>query len=132
MRKIKAILCAVLSACILACPLTISAVPAGAADINSLEDKLDELNRKESEYQKTLDKTQSDINKKEKYSEALVGKIEVLTKKITVSNQSIDKLNEEIGVKQDAIERQQEYRGSAGRALRAFEGYLQGRQRERP
>ena len=105
MRKIKAILCSLLSLCIIAVPLASSFAVLGAEDISSLESQLEELTKKSNEYQKTLDKTQSDINEKEKYSNALVGKIEVLGKKITVANQSIDKLNKDINQKQDEIDK---------------------------
>ncbi len=104
MRKVKAIICALLSVCIFACPFAASVAVTGAEDINSLESQLEQLNKDSAKYQKTLDDTQTDINEKEKYSDALVGKIETLGKKITVTNQAISKLNTDIGEKQKLID----------------------------
>ncbi len=105
MRKIKVILCSLLSLCILACPLASSFAVSGAEDINSLENQLDELTKQSEKYQKTLDDTQNDINEKEAYSEALVGKIDVLSKKINATNTSINKLNNTIADKQKQIDK---------------------------
>lgn len=103
MRKVKGIICALLSVCILACPLAASVTVSGAEDVGSLESQLEQLNKDSAKYQKTLNDTQSDINDKEKYNNALVGKIETLSKKITVTNQAISKLNTDIGKKQKEI-----------------------------
>lgn len=105
MRKVKGIICALLSVCILACPLAASVTVSGAEDVGSLESQLEQLNKDSAKYQKTLNDTQSDINDKEKYNNALVGKIETLSKKITVTNQAISKLNTDIGKKQKEINR---------------------------
>lgn len=105
MKKIKMILCALLSACIVACPFAASTAVSGAEDIDSLESQLEQLNKQSAEYEKTMNDTQSDINEKEEYNEALVGKIEVLGKKITVANQSISKLNADISTKQTQIDK---------------------------
>lgn len=105
MKRIKAILCSLLTACIIACPVASSFAVSGADDIDSLESQLEQLNKQSQEYEKKLKDTQSDINEKEEYNEALVGKIEVLGKKITVANQSISKLNASIGEKQKEIDK---------------------------
>lgn len=105
MRKIKAVLCSLLSVCILACPLAASFAVSGAEDISSLEDQLDALTKQSEKYQKTLDDTQNDISEKEAYSDALVGKIDVLSQKINATNTSINKLNNEIAEKTKQIDK---------------------------
>ena len=105
MRKFKTILCSLLSLCIIACPLASSITVSGAEDIDTLENKLDKLTKQSQEYQKTLDDTKNDISEKEAYSEALVGKIDVLSQKINATNQSINKLNTGIAQKKEQIDR---------------------------
>lgn len=105
MRKIKTVLCSLLSISILACPLVSSFAVSGAEDINTLESQLEKLTKQSQEYQKTLDETENDINEKEAYSEALVGKIDVLSQKINATNTSISKLNTSIADKQKEIDK---------------------------
>ena len=105
MRKIKTVLCSLLSISILACPLVSSFAVSGAEDIDTLESQLDKLTKQSQEYQKTLDQTENDINEKEAYSEALVGKIDVLGQKINATNTSINKLNTSIAEKQKQIDK---------------------------
>ena len=105
MRKFKTILCSLLSLCIIACPLASSITVSGAEDIDTLENKLDKLTKQSQEYQKTLDDTKNDISEKEAYSEALVGKIDVLSQKINATNQSINKLNTGIAQKKEQIDK---------------------------
>lgn len=77
---------------------------AGADDIDSLESQLEELERQNEEYQAILDQTNQDIADKEEYSEALVGKIEVLDEKIALAHEKIEELNSNIAEKEADIE----------------------------
>ena len=62
MNRLKRILCALLSVCIISMPVALSAVSAGAESIDSMQQQRQELEQKNQEYQDILDKTQSDIN----------------------------------------------------------------------
>ena len=66
-----------------------SLVSVNATDINSLEQQLYDLEQKNKKYQEILEKTQSDIREKEKYSKALVNKIKVLDDKIEISRKKL-------------------------------------------
>lgn len=101
MNRLKRILCAVLSACILSMPLAFSVT--ATEDISSLEQQLQELEEKNSEYQAILDQTKADIEEKEEYKNALVSKIEVLDDKIALTRESIAELNSSIEQKQAEI-----------------------------
>ena len=81
-----------------------SLVSVNATDINSLEQQLYDLEQKNKKYQEILEKTQSDIREKEKYSKALVNKIKVLDDKIEISRKKIDELNSNIKEKQAEID----------------------------
>lgn len=102
--KLKRILCAVLSVCMLSLPIAASVLGAGAEDIGSLEQQLQELENKNSEYQKILDQAESDIKDKEEYNEALVNKIKTLDEKIILTRESIQQLNDSIETKQKEID----------------------------
>ena len=102
MNRFKRILCAVLSVCMLSMPVAFSVT--ATEDISSLEQQLQELEQKNSEYQAILDKTQADIEEKEEYKNALVSKIEVLDDKIELTRSSIAELNSSIDQKQAEIE----------------------------
>ncbi len=102
--KIKRILCAILSVCIISIPFTASIFGAGAESISSLEQQLQELDQKNQEYQKVLDQAQSDINDQEKYNDALVSKIQNLDEKIAITRESIQNLNDSISQKQSEID----------------------------
>lgn len=104
MNRIKRVLCALLSICIISMPIVFSVTSIGAENIDSLQQQLQELEEKNNEYQEILDKTQSDIKEKEAYSEALVSKIEVLDDKIAITRESIAALNESISQKQADID----------------------------
>lgn len=105
MNKLKAILCAALSVCIISVPLTSAVVfNAGAEDIKTLQDKINELDAKSNEYQAILDETESDITEKEAYSEALVSKISTLNEKVILTREAISDLNDDINAKQDEID----------------------------
>ena len=104
MNRLKRILCALLSVCIISMPVALSATSAGAESIDSLQQQLQELEQENEEYQAILDKTQEDIDEKEKYNEALVSKIEVLDDKIALTRESISDLNDSIEEKQKDID----------------------------
>lgn len=108
MNRLKRILCALLSVCIISMPAALSATSVGAESIDSLQQQLQELEQKNEEYQDILDKTQSDIDEKEKYNEALVSKIEVLDDKIALTRESISDLNDSIEAKQKDIDQANE------------------------
>ncbi|MCI2113594.1 MAG: peptidoglycan DD-metalloendopeptidase family protein [Ruminococcus sp.] len=108
MNRIKRILCALLSVCLISMPAALSATSVGAESIDSLQQQLQELEQKNQEYQDVLDKTQSDIDEKEKYNEALVSKIEVLDDKIALTRESISDLNNSIEEKQKDIDQANE------------------------
>ena len=108
MNRLKRILCALLSVCIISMPAALSAASVGAESIDSLQQQLQELEQKNEEYQDILDKTQSDIDEKEKYNEALVSKIEVLDDKIALTRESISDLNDSIEAKQKDIDQANE------------------------
>lgn len=108
MNRLKRILCALLSVCIISMPIALSATSAGAESIDALQQQLQELEQKNQEYQAILDETQSDIDEKEKYNEALVSKIEVLDDKIAITRESVSDLNDSISEKQKDIDKANE------------------------
>ena len=105
MNKIKAIICALLTLCILSVPLASSVVFEAGAEEESLQDQIDALNKKSKEYQDTIDKTAKDISSKEKYGEALTGKISTLSDKIALTKKSISKIDSDISKKQGEIDK---------------------------
>ena len=96
MKKIKAIICAVLSACVIAVPLVSSMSFNVKAEEKTVQERLEELEAKSAEYQAILDDTASDINDKEAYSTALVNKISVLNEKVILTKESIEEINKSI------------------------------------
>ena len=105
MNKLKAIICAALSVCILAVPLASSVVTSAAAeDVQSLQNRIDELNAKSKEYQAILDSTETDINEKQAYGDALVGKISTLNEKVILTREAIADLNTDIEDKKAKID----------------------------
>lgn len=103
MNRLKRILCVLLSMCIISMPVAFSMTVSGTDSVSSLEQQLKDLDEKNKEYQDILDKTQSNIDEKEKYNSALVSKINVLDDKIKLSHEKIDSLNTEIKDKQAEI-----------------------------
>ena len=119
-RKFKAVLCAILSVCV----LTFSAYPVFAEeqaaqeasteqtqattidpnDIDALESRRQELQAQSDKYQQILEKTKENIADQEEYVKALVSKVQVLDDKIELSHQSINELNGKIQDKQAAID----------------------------
>ena len=106
MKKIKAILCAMLAVCLMAVPLSSAVVfdAGGVEDVQSLQDQIKALDEKSAEYQAILDATQTDINEKEQYGEALISKIQVLNDKVILTRQSIEEMNQGIKDKQAQID----------------------------
>lgn len=107
MHKLKAILCALLSACLMAVPFASSMVSAGAEE-QTVEQKIAELDKQSAAYQAVLDQTGSDISKKEEYGETLLNQISVMNEKIILTRESIEKLNTSIKGKQGEIDKQNE------------------------
>lgn len=105
MNRIKRILCALLSVCLISMPFALSVTSTGAESIDSLQQQLKELEEQNQQYQAELEKAQSDIKEKEKYNETLVSKIEVLNKKITLTRESINSLNKDIDAKRAEIDK---------------------------
>lgn len=103
--KIKAILCAVLSFCIITIPIVTTYTVSAEEDISSLEQQLQELEEKNKEYQALLEENQAEIEKKEEYIDALVKRIEVLDDKIEFTHKSISKLNDDIEQKKADIKK---------------------------
>ena len=119
-RKFKAVLCAILSVCV----LTFSVYPVFAAeqesteavteetqattidpnDIDALENRRQELQAQSDKYQQILEKTKENIADQEEYVNALVSYLQVLDDKIELSHQSINELNGKIQDKQTAID----------------------------
>lgn len=104
MTKVKKIISALLCVCVIAAPVTAGVASAGAESVESLRQRLDELDEKNKEYQKVLDSAQGDIAEKEEYNNALVSKIENLDEKISVTRESISGLNEKIADSQAKIQ----------------------------
>ena len=105
MKRIKIIICAVLSLCVLAAPLVPSVSFSVKAEEKTVQERLEELEAKSAEYQAVLDQTESDISEKEAYSTALTNKISVLNEKVILTKESIEEINKSIGSKQAEIEK---------------------------
>ena len=104
MKRLKMILCAMLSVCILSVPVFGSVVSVSAADVDSLRAQLIELKEKESEYKAILSQSENEIADQKEYNDALVEKISVLGEKINLTRESIAKLNESIAENQKKID----------------------------
>lgn len=105
MKKSKRIVSALLGISMISVPFA-SVIPVSAEEsVSSLKQQLEELENQNQEYQDILNQTQKDINEKEEYNQALVGKIEVLSNKIGVTHMSIDELNADIDNKQKEIDK---------------------------
>lgn len=116
-KRFKAVLCAVLSVCVLAFSASpvfaeeqASSVAATEAttidpnDIDALEERQQELQAQSDKYQQILEKTKENIAEQEEYVNALVNKVQVLDDKIELSHQSINELNTKIQEKQKSID----------------------------
>lgn len=104
MTKLKKIISAFLSVCVIAVPIAAGIASAGAESVESLQQRLENLESKNKEYQKVLDSAQNDISEKEEYNDALVSKIENLDEKISVTRESISELNDKITESQTKID----------------------------
>ena len=92
MKKMRNIVCAALSVCMLAVPLSSSFIfNVGAENVDELQAKMEELDRESEKYQAELDEYEEDISKQEAYSEALLNKINVLNQKITLTKDAINR-----------------------------------------
>lgn len=90
----------------LSIPIIHYSIPVSAeSTASSLQQQLEELEKKNKEYQKILEKTKSDIKEKEEYTEALVNKIDILDNKIAVIHQTIVELNNNINEKQTELDK---------------------------
>lgn len=105
MKRIKAIVCAALSVCVVAVPLFSSVAFNAGAEEKTIQEKIAELDAKSEEYQAVLDQAENDISEKEAYSEALVSKISVLNEKVILTKESIEKINANIKTKQLEIDK---------------------------
>lgn len=104
MTKGKKIISAFLSVCIVAVPVATGIISANAESVESLQQRIEELDNKNKEYQQILDSAQDDIAEKEEYNDALVSKIENLDEKISVTRQSIETYNARITESQGKID----------------------------
>ena len=104
MKRLKMIICAMLSVCIVSVPVFGSVVSASAEDVDSLRSQLIELKEKESEYKSILSQSENEIADQKEYNDALVEKIKVLGEKINLTRESIAKLNESIAENQKKID----------------------------
>lgn len=105
MAKIKNALCIALTACMISLPFAVPMTVSGTEDVSSLEEQLKDLEKQNKEYEAILEQTQSDINEKKEYKEALVKKVEVLDDKIMLTRQKIDELNASISEKQAEVDK---------------------------
>lgn len=71
---------------------------------DAYKNKIAALQEKEAEYQAELEDTNNKIKDKKKYSESLVGQIDVLNQQITEAQNEISKLNSSIAEKQESID----------------------------
>lgn len=83
--------------------MSAAVVCASAEDIDSLESQLQSLKDESKKYQDILNNTKEDISEKEQYSEALVGKINVLGEQISLSHERISQLDSSISELQTKI-----------------------------
>ncbi len=98
----KKILSAILVAIMLLAPMSMIMTSADTTADN-YKKQINELQEKEKKYQEQLNKTQSDIESKEAYSETLVNQIGVLSQEISTYHKHISELNSSIAEKQAVI-----------------------------
>ena len=104
MKRLKMIICAMLSVCIVSVPAFGSVVSVSDEDVDSLRAQLIELKEKESEYKSILSQSENEIADQKEYNDALVQKISVLGEKINLTRESIAQLNESIAENQKKID----------------------------
>lgn len=71
----------------------VGCIHAGAENVESLQERIDNLGKKSEEYQNILNETETDISEKEAYGEALVNKINVINEKVILTRQAISSLS---------------------------------------
>ena len=103
MKRMKMILCALLSVFLISVPVAGSVMSASAEDVDSLRSRLTELKKQENEYKDILNKSDTEIADQQKYNDALVSKIKTLTEKINLTREQISQLNDSIAENQKAI-----------------------------
>lgn len=98
-KKIISVLLVLIMACM---PFV---MPVASADTKADEykKKISELKQKEKQYQQQLNSTKSKIKDKKKYSDSLVGQIDVLSTEIGTYHEQISKLEADIAEKQKKI-----------------------------
>ena len=104
MTKFKKLLSVLLCVCIIAVPVASGIISAGAESNSDLQKKIEDLEAKNQEYQKTLESAQNDISEKENYNATLASKIENLDEKIEVTRKAIDEANAKISDSQKKID----------------------------
>lgn len=104
MTKFKKLLSVLLCVCIIAVPVASGIISAGAESNADLQKKIEDLEAKNQEYQKTLESAQNDISEKENYNATLTSKIENLDEKIEVTREAIDEANAKIADSQKRID----------------------------
>ena len=104
MTKFKKLLSVLLCVCIIAVPVASGIISAGAESNADLQKKIEDLEAKNQEYQKTLESAQNDISEKENYNATLTSKIENLDEKIEVTREAIDDANAKIADSQKKID----------------------------
>ena len=104
MTKFKKLLSVLLCVCIIAVPVASGIISAGAESNADLQKKIEDLEAKNQEYQKTLESAQNDISEKENYNATLTSKIENLDEKIEVTREAIDEANAKIADSQKKID----------------------------
>lgn len=104
MTKFKKLLSVLLCVCIIAVPVASGIISAGAESNADLQKKIEDLEAKNQEYQKTLEAAQNDISEKENYNATLTSKIENLDEKIEVTREAIDEANAKIADSQKKID----------------------------
>lgn len=98
----KKILSAILVAIMILAPMSMIMTSADTTADN-YKKQINELQEKEKKYQEQLNKTKSDIESKEAYSETLVNQIGVLSQEISTYHKHISELNSSIAEKQAVI-----------------------------
>ncbi|MBQ8860561.1 MAG: peptidoglycan DD-metalloendopeptidase family protein [Ruminococcus sp.] len=90
--------CIICLSMIIGCVIT-----ATATDIDSIKDQQAALEQQSAEYQAILDQKNAEVAEQQEYVDALVGKVETVTKEIQLSHQKIQALDDEIAEKTEQI-----------------------------
>ena len=88
----KRILSCIICLCImLGCVLTVT-----ATSIEEIKQQQQQLEQQSAEYEAVLNQKNAEVAEQQEYVDAIVGKVETVTKEIQVSHQKIDALDKEI------------------------------------